>query len=122
MTLRTKLIASVFAAAAALSVNAAFAAGAGTVSSSDIQNADKWYGRAGGLVGTDRVSSLTAGSKAIGVSWDQDVAARTNMSLDRTNANAIAVTYDEDVAARTNMRRGAHGPVKAAGVEGAKAN
>jgi hypothetical protein len=123
MKFRNKLIASALAATAALSINAAFAAEGSTVGSSDLQNIDKWYGRAGGLIGSDRVSGLTAPSKPLGVSWDQDVAARTNMSVNRDNNGTVGVTYDADVAARTNMGRGTPEPaVKAAGVEGAKAN
>jgi hypothetical protein len=122
MTLRTKLIASAIAAAAALSMNIASAAGTSTVTSSDLHDIDKWFGRAGGTVGSDRVSALTTGSKAIGVSWDQDVAARTNMSRERADTATVGVSYDQDVAARTNMGRGTTGPLKAAGVEGAKAN
>jgi hypothetical protein len=122
MKLRTKLITSAVAAAAALSMNVASAADTGTVTSSDLHDIDKWFGRAGGTVGSDRVSALKAGSKSIGVSWDQDVAARTNMSRERADSATVGVSYDQEVAARTNMRRGATGPVKAAGVEGAKAN
>jgi hypothetical protein len=122
MTLRTKLIVSAIAAAAAFSVTAASAASTGTVTSSELQDIDKWFGRAGGIVGSDRVSALRAGDKSIGVSWDQDVAARTNMSRERANTATVGVSYDQEVAARTNMGRGAAGPVKAAGVEGTKAN
>jgi len=122
MKFRNKLIASALAATAVLSMNA-FAAEGSTVGSSDLQNIDKWYGRAGGLTGSDRVSGLTAPAKPLGVSWDQDVASRTNMSVNRDNNGTIGVTYDTDVAARTNMGRGTPEPaVKAAGVEGAKAN
>ena len=123
MNFRNKLIASALAATVVLSINAAFAADGGTVGSSDLQNIDKWYGRAGGLTGSDRVSGLTAPGKPLGVSWDQDVAARTNMSVNRDSTATVGVAYDADVAARTNMGRGTPEPaVKAAGVEGAKAN
>jgi hypothetical protein len=123
MKFRNKLIASAFAATALLSINAVFAADGGIVGSNDLQNIDKWYGRAGGLTGSDRVSGLTGPSKPLGVSWDQDVAARTNMSVNRDGNATVGVSYDADVAARTNMGRGTPDPaVKAAGVEGAKAN
>jgi hypothetical protein len=123
MKFRNKLIASAFAATALLSINAVFAADGGIVGSNDLQNIDKWYGRAGGLTGSDRVSGLTGPSKPLGVSWDQDVAARTNMSVNRNGNATVGVSYDADVAARTNMGRGTPDPaVKAAGVEGAKAN
>ena len=124
MKLRNKLIASALAVTAALTISTAFAADGGVVGSSDLQNIDKWYGRAGGLTGSDSVSGLTARSKPLGVSWDQDVASRTNMSVNRDTSDAkVGVTYDADVAARTNMGRGTPEPAtKAAGVEGAKAN
>ena len=122
MTISNKLIASTIAAAAAFSIGTAFAADTGTVGSSDVQQLDKWYGRAGGLTDSDRVSGLATSRKPIGVSWDQDVAARTNMSTDRGATATVGVSYDEDVAARTNMGRSVSGPVKAAGVEGAKTN
>jgi hypothetical protein len=123
MKFRNKVIASAFAATALFSINAAFAADGAIVGSSDLQNIDKWYGRAGGLTGSDRVSGLTGPSKPLGVSWDQDVAARTNMSVNRDSNATVGVSYDADVAARTNMGRGTAEPaVKAAGVEGAKAN
>ena len=41
----------------------------------------------------------------IGVSYDRDVAARTNMSVDRITGQGVTVTYDRDVAERTNMGR-----------------
>jgi hypothetical protein len=66
----------------------------------------------------------TSGSK-IGISYDADVAARTNMPRGEAATNGqVGVTYDADVAARTNMPRGqdAAGQSKAAGIEGAKSN
>ena len=109
MKFRNKLIASALAATAALSINTAFAADGGTVGSSDLQNIDKWYGRAGGLIGSDRVSGLTAPSKALGVSWDQDVASRTNMSVNRDTrpmsgrSRAAGVASRPDASSRKRL-------------------
>ena len=40
------------------------------------------------------------------MTYDKDVAARTNMSTNRSNAASVGISYDKDVAARTNMPRG----------------
>lgn len=106
MTLRTSINASILAIAAALSLNAASAADSSTVTSSSQRQIDKSYGRAGGLIGSDRVSGLSAGGNPIGISYDHDIAARTNMSTDRPIGATVGVSYDEAVAARTNMPRG----------------
>jgi hypothetical protein len=119
--MNTKLLISVIAAAVALSFNAY---AADQVTSSDANTIANGFGRAGGLVGSDRVSGLKAGSTQVGVSYDADVATRTNMPRAQGTASTVGVTYDTDVAARTNMPRGgdAQYPSKAAGVEGTKAN
>ena len=123
MKFRNKLIASALAATAALTISTAFAADGGTVGSSDLQNIDKWYGRAGGLTDGDRVTGLATGNGRIGVSYDADVAARTNMRRSEATGGQVGVTYDADVAARTNMQRGQDvSQPKAAGIEGAKSN
>ena len=64
--------------------------------------------RAGGLVGADRVAHLEGNAAAaqVGVTYDKDVAARTNMSSDRPGATSVGISYDQDVAQRTNMPRG----------------
>jgi hypothetical protein len=118
--MKTKLLA---AAIAAFSMLSAGAYADDVVSSSDLTNVDKWYGRAGGLVGSDRVSGLTSGGTRIGVSYDADVAARTNMGRTGESAGQVGVTFDSDVAARTNMPRTQPTQVPAtAGIEGNKRN
>lgn len=123
MTLRNKLCVSVLAAAGALSVGIA-SAESDALKSGDIGTVGQWYGRAGGMVGSDRVAGLklhTPSNAPLGVSWDAEVAARTNMSTDRAPGAGVGVTYDQEVAARTNMPRGTPA-VQAVGIEGEKAN
>jgi hypothetical protein len=119
--MNAKLLISAIAAAAALSVNAY---AADLVTSTDSDTIAKSYGRAGGLAGSDRVSGLQAGSAQIGVTYDADVAMRTNMPRAQGARQTVGVSYDADVAARTNMPRaaGIQTPHKAAGVEAQKAN
>src|SRR5512145_2077762 len=108
MSLRSKLSVLVLAAAAALSVGVA-SAQSDAVKSNDIGTIDKSYGRAGGLVGSDRVKGLRAhasSNASLGVSWDAEVAARTNMPGDRAAGAGVGVSYDQAVAERTNMPRG----------------
>jgi hypothetical protein len=99
--MNSKFLFSAIAVAAALS-GSAYAAD--IVTTGDLSTTDKWYGRAGGLAGSDRVHGLHAGDTKVGVVFDQDVAARTNMARERT-AGQVGVTWDRDVAARTNMQR-----------------
>jgi hypothetical protein len=123
MSLRSKLSVSVLAAVAALSVGIA-SAEANDVKSNDIGTIGKSYGRAGGPVGSDRIKGLsvhTSANAPLGVSWDAEVAARTNMPGDRAAGAGVGVTYDQAVAERTNMPRGT-AAVQAAGVAGEKAN
>jgi opacity protein-like surface antigen len=119
--MKSKLLISAIAAAAAFAVNAH---ATDVVTSGDLSSIDKWYGRAGGLTDGDRVSGLKAGTTKLGISYDADVAARTNMSRAQATHNEVGVTYDADVAARTNMQRAEApaGKAKAAGIEGAKSN
>ena len=119
--MNAKLLISTVAAAAAFAVNVH---AADVVNSGDVNTINKWYGRAGGLTDADRVTGLTAGTSQVGVAYDADVAARTNMSRAQATHNQVGVTYDADVAARTNMQRtgGDAGQAKAAGIEGAKSN
>jgi hypothetical protein len=124
MTTRNTLLASALVAAAMLAAPAAFADST-TLTSGDLSTADHWYGRAGGLIGVDRVAALpAAGSNpGITITYDRDVAQRTNMPLDRSNGSGVTVTYDRDVAARTNMGRSQDSePIQAAGIPGAKSN
>ena len=123
MNTRNKLLATVVAVAA-LSASAAFA-DSSVLKAGNLANADHWYGRAGGLVGSARVAALQGNSSnpGIGVSYDRDVAERTNMSTDRATSQAVGVTYDEEVAARTNMARSrSTAPVQSAGAPAAKTN
>jgi hypothetical protein len=119
-TMNTKLVISVMAAAAAFVVNVHAAE---TVTSGNLNSVDKWYGRAGGLTDADRVTGLATGNSRIGINYDADVAARTNMRRSEATGGQVGVTYDADVAARTNMQRGQDvSQPKAAGLEGAKSN
>jgi hypothetical protein len=123
MTSRNKLLMSVLAASAALSINAAFAQSS-TLKASDLSQLNHWYGRAGGLVGSDRISGLTMhtpGNQAVGISFDAAVQARTNMPMNRGSGSEVTVTYDQAVAERTNMPRGSE-PVQAAEIPAGKHN
>lgn len=95
------------ALAGGLVADAAIAAGP-TLKSGNISQVGMWYGRAGGLVGPDRVANLqgNAANTDIAVTYDKDVAARTNMAVDRESNAPVAISYDKDVAERTNMPRG----------------
>ncbi len=124
MTIRSKLLASAVVAVAMLGTTAAFAEST-VLKAGDLSTANNWYGRAGGLVGAERVAALRPNetNPGIGVSYDRDVAARTNMSVDRITGQGVTVTYDRDVAERTNMGRASDpAPVQAAGVPAAKTN
>jgi hypothetical protein len=123
MSLRSILSVSVVTAAAAFSVGIA-SAQSDAVKAGDIGTIGKSYGRAGGLVGSDRIKELsthTSSSAPLGVSWDAELAARTNMPADRTAGGGVGVTYDQAVAERTNMPRGTS-PVQAAEIPGQKSN
>ena len=93
------------------------------VTTSDPSAIANGYGRAGGLAGSDRVGRLKTGSTQVGVAYDADVAARTNMPRGQVSPTTVGVSYDAEVAARTNMPRGgSQSPSQSAGVEGHKAN
>jgi opacity protein-like surface antigen len=118
--MNAKQLISALAVAAALSVNAY---AADVVTTGDTSTIGQWYGRAGGLAGSDRVSGLATSNTKIGVSYDADVAARTNMPRAQATGHDVGVSYDADVATRTNMpRNSTTNPAKAAGIEGAKSN
>ena len=92
-------------AMASLSIGSALAGG-DALKTGDSHNLDKWYGRAGGLVGSDRVEAIgKATGDRVGVLYDKDVAKRTNMPREDVDKSAIGITYDKDVASRTNMQR-----------------
>ena len=90
---------------------------ADVVTTGDVNSVGQWYGRAGGLTGSDRVHGLRPGDAKVGVTFDQDVAARTNMARDRSTGQ-VGVTWDRDVAARTNMQRESTPPSSTATVPG----
>jgi hypothetical protein len=124
MTTRNTLLASALVAAAMLAAPAAFADST-TLTSGNLSTVDHWYGRAGGLIGVDRLAAVPSAvtNPGITITYDRDVAQRTNMPLDRSSGAGVTVTYDRDVAARTNMGRSHDAePVQAAGIPGAKAN
>lgn len=108
------------AAALAGSIFATAAGAAGPVlKSSDSSQFAHWYGRAGGLVGSERVVYLRGhgGSTAeVAITYDKDIAARTNMPSDRPEGASVEITYDKDIAKRTNMGRAQEpeAPVQAA--------
>jgi hypothetical protein len=93
-------------AIAALSIVSEVALGDDTLRSGDVLNIDKWYGRAGGLVGSDRVMAIGKSSAdRVGITYDADVAKRTNLPRDGTAKGDVSITSDKDVANRTNMQR-----------------
>ena len=108
------------AALAAVSLgNAVMAADILTVA--DPATMSQWYGRAGGLVGSDRVMAIAKGAKAgnpVRITYDKDVAERTNMHRQEAAYARVTISYDKDVAARTNMPRGnnTEQPTQAVGV------
>src|SRR5215472_7645448 len=99
--MNAKSLLSAIATAAALCTSAY---AADTVTTGDLSTVNQWYGRAGGLTGSDRVGQLHLSQDKVGVAYDKEVAARTNMSTDRSSGQ-VGVTWDRDVAARTNMQR-----------------
>jgi hypothetical protein len=77
--------------------------------SSDPSQFGHWYGRAGGSTGTEHIDTLnqaTLPPPNVSVSYDKDVAERTNMQRQGVDSKEIGVSYDRDIAARTNMGRG----------------
>jgi len=106
-TVKSGSVLLVAALAGSLAGGAAIAAGP-VLKTGNVAQAGQWFGRAGGLVGSDRVAHLqgdATGSTNIAVTYDKDVAARTNMSTNRDSASSVGISYDKDVAARTNMPR-----------------
>ena len=109
MTLKSRLQvqAAVALAIGALSISAAVAGG-DILKSGDVDQMSKWYGNAGGLQGSDRVTELgksTNPNKQVGITYDKDVAQRTNMQRDSATSKDIGIAYDKDVAERTNLPR-----------------
>ena len=73
-------------AMASLSIGSALAGG-DTLKTGDSHNLDKWYGRAGGLDGSDRVEAIGKATGArVGISYDKDVAERTKVPRKKQRA------------------------------------
>jgi hypothetical protein len=106
LKMRTKRTLFALAAAAALAAGTAIGDDSQTVKSSNVDSMSKWYGRAGGLVGTDRVSAARTSGTKIGITYDKDVAERTNMAREPVDGKSVGISYDKDVAERTNLPRG----------------
>jgi hypothetical protein len=121
MTLKSNMKVQVAVAAAigVLSIGSALAGG-DTLKSGDVDTMGQWYGNAGGLQGSDRVMVLgkaTSGGKDVGITFDKDVAQRTNMQRDSATNGTAGIAYDKDVAERTNLPRGQKSaPIHEAGV------
>jgi hypothetical protein len=121
--MRNNLRFSAIAMAATVAIFAGHAYAADVTTTGDLDKADKWYGRAGGLIGADHVKRVTAGTR-VGVTYDADVAARTNMSHREGGTESLGVSYDATVAERTNMlsRESLAPVVKAQPIVGEKIN
>ncbi len=122
MTFKSNLKVQVAVAAAigALSIGSAIAGG-DVLKSGDVDQMSQWYGNAGGLQGSDRVMVLgkaTSAGKEVGITYDKDVAQRTNMQRDSAPSGTAGIAYDKDVAERTNLPRGQKSapPIQEAGV------
>ncbi len=104
---RFKVQAAVAAAIGALSIGSAVADGE-VLRSGDVNQMGHWYGNAGGLQGSDRVEFLgkaATGDQRVGISYDKDVAQRTNMQRESASSKDVGISYDKDVAERTNLPR-----------------
>jgi len=115
--MRTKLVISAAALAAAFATELY---AADVVTTGDLNSISQWYGRAGGLAGSDRVNGFPTGGAKVGISYDAEVAARTNMQRRDDNGGQVGITYDVEVAKRTNMPRGSETqePSQTAGIGG----
>lgn len=104
---RFKIQAAATAAFCVLSIGTAFAGG-DALRTGDVDQMSHWYGNAGGLQGSDRVTFLgktATGNEKVGITYDKDVAQRTNMQREAASSKEIGITYDKDVAERTNLPR-----------------
>jgi hypothetical protein len=102
-----KVQVAVIAAVCGLSIGSAFAGG-DALRTGDVDTIGQWYGRAGGLTDSDRVTALgkpATGNQQVGITYDKDVAERTNMQRQSASSKEIGITYDKDVAERTNLPR-----------------
>jgi len=114
LQLKTKV--TLFALATAMFAGFAIGDESQVLNSGDVGTMSKWYGRAGGLAGSDAVSNARANGANVSITYDKDVAERTNMTRDPADGKNIGIAYDKDVADRTNMSRSQTAPesVKAA--------
>jgi hypothetical protein len=105
--LKTILTLTAALTALAAPLGSAIAADTQILRTGDTDAITHGYGRAGGLVGSDRVMALQhqKSSDPVTMMFDRDVAARTNMSLERADHPTVGIAFDEDVAARTNNSR-----------------
>ncbi|MCW5621582.1 MAG: hypothetical protein KIS79_10790 [Burkholderiales bacterium] len=107
MTLRRHLVVSFVAATSAFSFGFAHAADLGAAPA----HVEQVYGRAGGLIGAERIAALGVHAAPVTVTYSDEVAARTNMATDRASGARIGITRDAEVVARTNMPRETTGGV-----------
>jgi hypothetical protein len=116
LQLKTKVTLFALAAGAAMFAGSAIGDESQVLNSGDVGSMSKWYGRAGGLAGSDAVSNARANGANVSITYDKDVAQRTNMTREPADGKNIGITYDKDVADRTNMSRSQTTPesVKAA--------
>lgn len=93
--------------AIALVIASPIAMSADMVRGGDPSQMELWQGRAGGLVHSDRVTHLRApvAGAEVEVTYDKDVAQRTNLPREEGDLKQLAVSYDKEVAERTNMPR-----------------
>ena len=102
MALRKQLIVSVLAASSALGFGLAHAA---DVVTSGSPTGGQQYGRAGGLVGAERIVLLRAGTEPVTVVYGTEFVSRTNLPTDRAQNTPIGISWDGEYVGRTNMPR-----------------
>ena len=93
--------------AIALVIASPIAMSADMVRGGDPSQMELWQGRAGGLLHSDRVTRLRApvAGAEVEVTYDKEVAQRTNLPRDEGAVQKLAVSYDKEVAERTNLPR-----------------
>jgi hypothetical protein len=59
----------------------------------------------------DRIAYLSGnrGNPQVSITYDKDVAERTNLPRNQASSGPIAITQDQEVMARTNMGAGVQG-------------
>ena len=103
----TSAVALALAAMLSLTGKAVHAEGP-VLKSSNPNEFSHWYGRAGGTTGTERIDSLneaTLPPPGVSVTYDKDIAERTNMQREGVDNKDIGISYDQGIAERTNMGR-----------------